>query len=277
MVFIVVPRRNLLQEMKRMPYYRKGCFGWRYLWIGLAVTVLMSLSLFIIYPVLISFIPAGTNYDTKEILTGLIIGVYISAPILGFSIYQGQLNKKKFLQQVVADTVSKKWLLAVSAIYALESSGIRKNKKMQQALERLDFGSSMINEKINSAALLKEWNIADKASLLKYMDGILLETKKQDYNEELLAWDLIRLCNLARIGYQADILNDTEAWAYITKTAKPLQSAFHSWKAMSDSWKKGLIANNCKEKLQTIYAPLFNWLETNEQSPWQKLPWKTLI
>ena len=118
--------------------YRKGCFDQKYTLIGFVLSLGLGLSLFATYSDLVNLIPKTIPYDTQEILKGVGIGIYISIPLGLLSLYQGTINKKKFFKQVYADTPEKKWILALSAIYALESSGLKKTKKIQKKTKAID-------------------------------------------------------------------------------------------------------------------------------------------
>ena len=92
-------------------------------------------------------------------------------------------------------------------------------------------------------------------------------------NGDIIAWDLGRLINVARLGYSAGYLPDHEALTIIMTAARALQAAFRSWRELSDNYLLGYSVSQGGAEVDQGRAAQAAWLCDGEDSPWQLIPW----
>jgi len=94
--------------------------------------------------------------------------------------------------------------------------------------------------------------------------------------QNLLAWDYMRLINVARWSYTVGYITEAEAWNYLLFAGQTLQSTYTSWADMGQHYLYGRTYwQHSYNNTQAQTA--LQWLTSNPQSPWLTLPWDTPI
>lgn len=90
-------------------------------------------------------------------------------------------------------------------------------------------------------------------------------------NSSIIGWDYCRLVYLAEFCYIAGYLTEEEAWQEIMPAAKVIQSAFSSWKELSDNYLLGRkFWSGGIEPMITIAV---KFLLSDQESPWVRYAW----
>ena len=113
----------------------------------------------------------------------------------------------------------------------------------------------------------------DSSGLYAFMSSNLEELKASG----LVGWDLSRLVNVARWGYTAAFIPESEAWIWISHAAQELQRSYRSWEALGrdfllgyEFWRRSTGAN-----VDFDLNSLYDWLLSDPESPWCRLAWDT--
>lgn len=95
----------------------------------------------------------------------------------------------------------------------------------------------------------------------------------------LLGWDLCRLINVARWGFTGAYMEEAQAWFWILRAARRVQTAFPSWADFGrdfllgyEYWRLGTAA-----KFDVDLTPHYEWLLKSHESPWKRLAWNTSL
>ena len=92
----------------------------------------------------------------------------------------------------------------------------------------------------------------------------------------LIAWDLVRGINIARIGVGAGYYAEEEALAIVMALAKTLQKTYSSWKDLSVAYQLGRYIWGGDAQYETMRDGM-KVLLSDENSPWVKLAWDTKL
>jgi ankyrin repeat protein len=111
----------------------------------------------------------------------------------------------------------------------------------------------------------------DKADHLKALRASYVKWK----DKSGLAWDICRSANLVNMGYDANYITEDEAWARLLEIARTAQSNFTSWQELSDNFLDGreIWANKRSPDFEACAKLLLD--PTEQNSPWNQLPWQT--
>jgi hypothetical protein len=113
----------------------------------------------------------------------------------------------------------------------------------------------------------------DPASLYAFMSSNLEELKASG----LVGWDLSRLVNVARWGYTAAFVDETNAWIWISHAAQELQRSYRSWKALGRDFLLGyeFWRRSTRASVDFDLNSIYDWLLSSPDSPWRHLAWDT--
>ena len=92
---------------------------------------------------------------------------------------------------------------------------------------------------------------------------------------KLVAWDLVRLINLARALVTAGWLTETAAWKHLLPAARRLQREYRSWEDLSRNFMLGRHYWGEGEATQAKFDAAAAWLLSDPGSPWRRLAWTT--
>ncbi len=90
--------------------------------------------------------------------------------------------------------------------------------------------------------------------------------------KNLLAWDYMRLINVARWSYSLGFITENEAWEDIDFAGRKLQQNYTSWDDLGRSYILGRtfwLYSNSHPEIESAIA----WLESHSSSPWKTIPW----
>ena len=90
-------------------------------------------------------------------------------------------------------------------------------------------------------------------------------------NSSIIGWDYCRLVYLAEFCYIAGYLTEEETWQEIMPAAKVIQSAFSSWKELSDNYLLGRKFWSGGSEPMITNAVKF--LLSDKKSPWVRYAW----
>jgi predicted Zn finger-like uncharacterized protein len=95
----------------------------------------------------------------------------------------------------------------------------------------------------------------------------------------LLGWDLSRLINVARWGFTAGYIGESDAWSWILLAARKTQRSFGSWRSLGRNFILGYDYWRLATAATIVIKPFphFDWLVTDPESPWLQLPWNTTL
>jgi len=93
--------------------------------------------------------------------------------------------------------------------------------------------------------------------------------------KSLMGWDYSRYVALCGWGFVAGYLTHDEAWELLIPAARLLQRTFGSWRELGENY---IIGRRFWSRRQTQkdgakYEVAFEWLCTNPESPWVRIPW----
>ncbi|HXO43459.1 MAG TPA: DUF1266 domain-containing protein [Thermoanaerobaculia bacterium] len=92
---------------------------------------------------------------------------------------------------------------------------------------------------------------------------------------KLVAWDLVRLINLARALVTVGWLTEAAAWKHILPAARRLQREYRSWEELSRKFMIGRHYWGEGEGTQPRFDAAAAWLLGDPASPWRQLAWAT--
>lgn len=182
-VFHLFFHKSPIKSFKESVYYRKDIISMASLYLMLVLLVAgVAVGAWIIHKYVTPYVE---GYDNKAIAGGLGSAGIGSIPVLFFAFFQKSKNRKNYLNQVYADTQSKKWQLAVSAIYALQNGGkIDEKKERKNSFERLDMCQISFQEREKYRRILREWwGSYTRDELLKTLDWLLHEGHRQQFDQ----------------------------------------------------------------------------------------------
>lgn len=126
------------------------------------------------------------------------------------------------------------------------------------------------------------WGIKTRDDLVKSLNWLFNEGHRKDYGEDegdaddIIAWDLCRVINNARFGHMIGLLTETEAWDWITKSAKAMEHKFSSWDAFAENFLRGRSywneineQDDDSDEYDEAIESLLD--EDNEDSPWNDI------
>jgi ankyrin repeat protein len=190
---------------------------------------------------------------------------------------------------------ARRWALAVGALYAqvnadshemIDTPGkrfgakrlldrqwdVRDRESLLARLKDLEQGStftSVVFSQVRESGL--EHGI--EAKLERAFQFLFLDLWWRSKTD--VAWNHCRAANLVRLGVEAGFLKETEAWQILIPIARHAQSAFSSWKEMSENFLdfREIGADERSGDFRAAAGLLLNPNDPN--SPWNALPWKT--
>ena len=129
------------------------------------------------------------------------------------------------------------------------------------------------------------WNVTDRESTLEIVKWLLEEGHHADAAESMeengwcpggqmpgsvIAWDLVRVVNLARWSYLCGYLNEDEMWQVMQLAADTALEHFSSWEEYGASFVMGRgVWHGDPDDSETAYGIVSLLLEDSE-SPWKK-------
>ncbi len=87
------------------------------------------------------------------------------------------------------------------------------------------------------------------------------------------AFDLGRVPNLARFGYTAGFIDAVESWKWVERAAIETQPLFPSWAEFAFNYHLGHQFWDAAHPSNKNFFPHRDYLLTDAQSPWVRLPW----
>lgn len=97
-----------------------------------------------------------------------------------------------------------------------------------------------------------------------------LSIGKEELERGVLAWDMGRLVNLARIAYETQNITKQEAWKHIEFAGKQCRKSFANWEETGKSYLLGQAMETADEtKLRQTIAH-FQLAMESEESPWRE-------
>lgn len=145
------------------------------------------------------------------------------------------------------------------------------------------------------------WKVYDRTSALEAISFLKLEGERKDYddllkkflagenennsrfefiknnheeigNKSLIAYDYSRIVTIAGLSYNMGYLSYEEAWTEIMNAAKVVQGKYSTWEEYGRHCMLGGEFMLGKEYSE-VRAGAYNWLMTNQRSPWLKIKW----
>lgn len=89
----------------------------------------------------------------------------------------------------------------------------------------------------------------------------------------LVAWDMMRLVNVARWGYNSKYLSSEEAWGWIHQASVKLRSSFDSWSEAGDNFLLGYQYWDQGNPVSEDWVAAKKKLVASKKSPWRKNQW----
>lgn len=120
----------------------------------------------------------------------------------------------------------------------------------------------------------------DKEMAMQIADGVTIKSydfafknRESLYPKSLVAWDFVRLVNVARWSYTAGYISEDEAWRYMLLAGQKLQSEYSSWKQLADHYILGRTYWNHNVDHPELQSSINYLLSKNSESLWNKYPW----
>lgn len=114
----------------------------------------------------------------------------------------------------------------------------------------------------------------------QFADGVTIksydftfEHRDDLYPKSLIAWDFVRLVNVARWSYTAGYITEDEAWRYMLFAGQKLQSEYSSWKELANHYILGRTYWNHETDHPDTQSSINYLLSLNSESPWNKNLW----
>jgi len=95
---------------------------------------------------------------------------------------------------------------------------------------------------------------------------------KKSTAPNFIVWDLARLINLCRNGFDAGFINEEDALNIIVDSAKRLQKEYKSWRELSIAYQFGRYIWGGNDQYEWLKEGMETLL-THEDSPWVNLDW----
>ena len=102
----------------------------------------------------------------------------------------------------------------------------------------------------------------------------------------IVAWDAGRLIEVARWCRAAGYLTNKQAWDWIFRAARRVQSSYHSWEEYADHYAVGYQFwrlsdeeqdDDDDDDSQPDFLQALRWLQNDPESPWHDLEWRTPV
>ena len=130
--------------------------------------------------------------------------------------------------------------------------------------------AEMTSQEDAEKAYMWTHNLLESVGLLK--EGKTIEKTEDIEKYGVVGWDAGRLSFIARLCYDAQYIDEEEAWAYIDVAYVQAQRAFKSWNELAKSYIIGRFIWGGKEVddgLQLLADDLVN----KAKSPWNQVEW----
>jgi len=113
------------------------------------------------------------------------------------------------------------------------------------------------------------------------LDVFILKSHREMQRLGFLAWDLVRLIDLARRGFRVGYLEEPETWVWINHAALRLQEEFKCWEDMGRSWVLGFSFwtrdQGYDDEWEIKAAKACDRLAHGHKSPWRGVDWDTSL
>ncbi|MEI6533122.1 MAG: DUF1266 domain-containing protein [Candidatus Roizmanbacteria bacterium] len=105
-----------------------------------------------------------------------------------------------------------------------------------------------------------------------YVADFVWKYRKELATKNLMAWDYMRMVNVARWSYSVGYISELEAWNYMYFAGVQLQKNYSSWKEIGDHYVLGRTYWQASTSHPNAEASLL-WLNSYASSPWKKYAW----
>lgn len=128
-------------------------------------------------------------------------------------------------------------------------------------------------------ALSHWWEVNDHDETIEQLQSLKESGHRVDFravlDHDVVAWDFVRLINVARWGYAAKYISAEEAWSYILDAATQLHATYSSWEELAQDYVLGhdVWAGEPDEQFSHVTAELLDL--SNPKSPWNRVAWET--
>jgi Protein of unknown function (DUF1266) len=174
---------------------------------------------------------------------------------------------KKRLAASKTLTMNQRWALAVAAQLTAVNGDSHDTLNPDPVKDSADWG----------VALNQWWDVSDHEEATEQLQSLKNGGHRVQFRQvldhDVLAWDLVRLINVARWGYAARYLQEDEAWSYILDAAAQLHGAYGSWEELAQDYVLGhdVWAGEPDEQFNRVTAELLD--TDNPGSPWNRVAW----
>ena len=126
-------------------------------------------------------------------------------------------------------------------------------------------------------ALAHWWEVNDHEEAVEQLQSLKQSGHRVEFREvldhDVLAWDLVRLINVARWAYASRYLKEDEAWSYILDAATELHRTYGSWEQLANDYVLGhdVWAGETDARFNKVTAELLD--TDNPLSPWNRVAW----
>lgn len=166
-------------------------------------------------------------------------------------------------------TDNQRWALAASAQLTAINGDSHDTLNPNPVQDSSDWGM----------ALERWWGVSSHDETIEQLQDLKRSGHREGFRaqvgHEVLAWDLVRLINVARWGYAARYLQEDEAWSYILDAAAELHKAYGSWEELASDYVLGhdVWAGEPDARFNQVTADL---LDPNRPgSPWNRVAWES--
>lgn len=121
------------------------------------------------------------------------------------------------------------------------------------------------------------WDASNHDETVGRLDWLQTSGHRLEYRavlgHEVLAWDLVRLINVARWGFGARYLHEDEAWTYVLAAAGQLRASYTSWEKLAADYNLGhdYWAGGPDARFEEVTKRLLD--SGNTRSPWHRVAW----
>ncbi|MCL2247035.1 MAG: DUF1266 domain-containing protein [Lentimicrobiaceae bacterium] len=132
--------------------------------------------------------------------------------------------------------------------------------------------AKMTTQEDAEKAYSQAYNLLESVDLLKELNTIERTEEIEKYG--VVGWDAGRLIFIARLCYDAQYIEEEEAWTYIDVAYAQAQRAFKSWEELAKSYVIGRFiwrGKDADDGMQLLANDLIN----KNKSPWKQVEWRS--
>lgn len=206
---------------------------------------------------------------------GLLTGLLVGAP-MGFYInsLETGMNKTQLITMQSANSWLKNEEASTEMLHFLRGEGDRTTYEILLPYLLSTTHKEALEETIRQRFFGVEQFVRHASNLYQFFttaqEKHALSIKEKDLERGILAWDMSRLVNFARIAYEAENITEEVAWEHIEFAGEQCRQKFKRWEEAGKSFILGkAMKSNQLESIDQSVA-CFHSITNSRNKPWEE-------